>query len=251
MKSFTNKLLATAAVTAILSFAPIANNAHAKGWHADDLWHGFYLGNHMGWAQFDNDLTHLSPAARAGSQVLNGSLGSNDFAGGLQAGINHQIGVLVVGVEADITFTTMKDDVDFFVPGAPGITNTFRDEVDYVGTVRGRVGTAVNNAVIYFTGGLGFGQIDHQIEQRATGLAPSNAEDASSGLGYALGGGGEMHLGTVMGLPMSAKVEYLYIDLEDSTLTSAGGPAFAPSTTNYSNQLNQVRVGVNVQLGGM
>ena len=250
MKSIMNKLLATAAVSAILSFAPIANDAHALGGEPQDLWHGFYLGSHAGWAEFDSDVRFLAPLNAVGS-AFNGSLGESEASFGLQAGINHQMGLLVVGLEADLTFLTAKDSVDFDVPIAARQTYTVRDEVDYVGTVRGRIGASVANTVIYFTGGYAFGQVDHALEQRATGQAPSNAEEASSMGGYAIGGGGEMHLGTIMGLPMSAKVEYLHIDLEDSTLTSTGGAGFNASTVTFDHEINQVRVGVNVQLGGM
>ncbi len=248
MKSIMNKLLATAAVSAILSFAPIANDAHALGGEPQDLWHGFYLGGHAGWAWVETDLDYAAPLVAGPGSAFSTSIGEDDFSGGFQAGINHQMGMLVVGLEADITFLTSKDNAEFFVAG---VTHNFREDVDFVGTVRGRIGAAVANAMLYFTGGYAFGQVDHEFQQLAGGAAPLNVEDGNSGDGYALGGGAEIHLGTIMGLPMSAKIEYLHIDLEDTTLTSAGNAFSTPSTMNFDNEIDQVRVGINVQLGGM
>lgn len=247
MKSITNKLLATAAVTAFLSCPTIGNDAHAFGSEPQDIWHGFYLGTNLGWGWNDSDLNFSAPGAVAPS--FNSSLGDDDFVYGLGAGINHQMGILVVGLEADIAWMNDKDTVTF-LPGA-GIQQTFREDLDYVGTIRGRVGAAIANAMLYFTGGYAFGQVDHEIDFAGPGLSPLRVEDGSSVGGYTLGGGGEMSLGTIMGLPMSAKVEYLYIDLDDTTVSTPGTLAFVPTTTTFDNEIQQVRVGINVQLGGM
>ena len=243
MKSITNKLLATAAVSALLTCSPVANDAQAQ----EELWHGLYLGNHVGWSWTDTDLAFSAPGSFA--PTFNSGLDTDDFAYGLQAGLNHQMGMLVVGVEADITWMNDTSSVTF-LPGA-GINQNYRQDVDYVGTIRGRIGAAINNAMLYFTGGYAFGQIDHEIDFTGPGLIPLSVDDGDSGSGYTLGGGAEIHLGTVMGLPMSAKVEYLYIDLDDSTVTTPGTASFVPTTTTFSNEVQQVRVGVNVQLGGM
>jgi len=244
-KSITNKLLATAAVSALLSCSPVA------GAKADEPWHGFYLGDHLGWAWTDSDFSHSAPGAPAPQlRAANGSFSTDGVGFGLQAGLNHQMGMLVVGVEADITWLNDKD-TETLLPGA-GVQQTFREDIDYVGTIRGRIGAAImNNAMAYFTGGYAFGQVDHEVEFTGPGLSPLRVDDGDSGSGYALGGGGEFQLGTIMGLPMSAKVEYLYIDLDDSTVTTPATAAFVATTTSFDNEIQQVRVGVNVQLGGM
>ena len=192
-------------------------------------------------------ITQLRRQPAAGS-TFSGSLGDDDFAGGLQAGINHQMGMLVVGLEADLTFLTSKDTTNFT---AVGVTHDFREDADYIGSVRGRIGAAMGNMMAYFTGGYAFGQFDHEFVQDCAGCANLRVEDGNSGDGYVLGGGAEIWLGTVMGLPMSAKVEYLHFDLEDSTLTSAGNATLVGSTTTFDNEVDQVRVGINIQLGGM
>jgi len=246
MKSLTNKLLATAAVSALLTCSPVASDAQAFGGEPQDIWHGFYLGNHIGWVDNDAGVAFSAPAA---GSAFNGGLGDDGIAYGLQAGINHQMGMLVVGLEADLTW--MDDtSVAKFLPGG-GIQQTFRQDVDYVGTIRGRIGAAINNAFLYFTGGYAFGQIDHEVQFQGAGLSTLTVDDGDSGSGYALGGGGEMSLGVVMGLPMSAKFEYLYIDLDDSTVTTPGTLAFVPTTSTFDNEIQQIRLGVNVQLGGM
>ena len=65
--SITNKLLATAAVSALLSLSPVADKAHALGGAPQDVWHGFYLGGHAGWAWIESDVNYSAPTA-AGSR---------------------------------------------------------------------------------------------------------------------------------------------------------------------------------------
>lgn len=76
--------------------------------------------------------------------------------GGFQAGYNHQIGSLVLGVEADYSLASA------------GKNTIINEPVDYVGskltgigTLRGRVGVAYDRTLLYGTGGLAYGRVKY------------------------------------------------------------------------------------------
>src|SRR5947199_43538 len=77
------------------------------------------------------------------------------------------------------------------------------------GKVRGRVGYAFDNVMFYGTGGLAFGEL------RATTFGLS---ESHTNAGWTLGGGAEMGFA----LNWSAKIEYLYVDLNNSNFVVTG-----------------------------
>lgn len=245
-RSIARKLLATAAVSALLGSLPAATGAHAFGGEAGDVWHGPYLGGHVGWASVDSDIAFRAPGAPVGS-AFDSSLSGDGFAGGAQAGFNYQIGMLVLGFESDITFPKGTDSVTF--APAPGVSAEFQEEADYIGTVRGRVGAAFDNALVYFTGGYAWGEFDRVIVLNPS-FPISSFDDTNTSSGYAVGGGGELFLGNLVGVPLSARVEYLYMDLGETTVSTPMS-GFVATTTRFDTDIQQVRAGLNVQLGGL
>jgi outer membrane immunogenic protein len=111
------------------------------------------------------------------------------LAGGT-VGYNQQFGNWVLGLEADGGWAGIEDDVD-------DVT------LDWTSTVRGRVGFAFDRFMIYGTGGAAMG-----------GLESNALADDDTRFGYAVGGGIEAALTD----NISAKAEYLYIDLGDDDL---------------------------------
>jgi outer membrane immunogenic protein len=130
-------------------------------------WTGFYVGGNLGWGWRDDDneaVVLTGPGIPAG--IVGGTLNfdnGNDgnFLGGGQIGYNYQIGSFVVGVEADIQGIATDDNEAVFVPG-PGfaggtfVPGEFEDAADWFGTVRLRAGVAVNQFLVYATGGLAY-----------------------------------------------------------------------------------------------
>jgi outer membrane immunogenic protein len=163
-------------------------------------WAGLYLGGNVGWdwGSVDNNLTRPS-----------------GFVGGLQAGYNWQspLSPWVFGVEADIQATGASDT---FAP--------WKFSNPWFGTVRGRAGYAFNNILFYGTAGLAFGELSGQT----FGLSESHAN-----AGWTAGVGAEF--GFAQG--WSGKIEYLYVDLNDSTFTITG--------TQNGFRFGLVRAGVN------
>jgi outer membrane immunogenic protein len=146
-------------------------------------WAGPYLGANLGyaWGSVDNNLTKPSGVV-----------------GGLQAGYNWQSGPWVFGVEGDIQATGAEDT---FAP--------WKFANPWFGTVRGRVGYALNNVLLYATGGLAFGELT------ATTFGMSESQ---TNAGWTAGVGAEMGFAP----NWSAKVEYLFVDLADSNFVITG-----------------------------
>lgn len=106
-------------------------------------WSGFYVGAHLGygWGDSDNDAS-------------NGAQWSTDIdgiIGGLHLGYNFQIDSFVIGLEGDFDLTDI-DGSD----SCPNAAFTCSTDIDYVGTVRGRLGFAIDQVLLYGTGGVAF-----------------------------------------------------------------------------------------------
>ena len=123
-------------------------------------WTGFYVGVHAGysWGRWDGDLT-FDPGT--GPIVVfdpsHRKIDANGWLAGGQIGFNYQLNSFVFGLEADASWTNLKGNGSFNT--IPGDVNwAIENRLDWFGTVRGRVGFAVNNFLFYGTGGVAFGQ---------------------------------------------------------------------------------------------
>ena len=173
-------------------------------------WAGPYLGGNIGyaWGSVDNNPTKPS-----------------GFVGGVQAGYNLPTGSWqtgpswVFGVEGDIQATGADDT---FAP--------WKFSNPWFGTVRGRAGYAFNNILFYGTAGLAFGEL--------RGLTFGGFSDSHTNAGWTAGVGAEFGLGQFgFAQHWSAKIEYLYVDLNDSQFVVTG------AQNGY--RFGVVRAGVN------
>jgi outer membrane immunogenic protein len=146
-------------------------------------------------------------------KVTDSAIEPNGFLGGLQAGYNWQSGQFVVGGETDIQVTGADDT---FAP--------YKFSNPWFGTVRGRVGWALNNLLFYGTFGLAYGELKGQF---------ITLDESKTHAGWA--GGLGMEVGFTPN--WSAKVEYLYMDL--------GSRAYSITGVDNGLQSNLVRFGVN------
>src|SRR5208282_2368429 len=109
----------------------------------------------------------------------------------------------------------------------------FKSEMDYFGTVRGRIGYAFDKALVYGTGGFAWGNVTNSVP----GFSVSETQT-----GWVVGGGVEYKLAP----NWSGKIEYQYMDLDASSATGAGPLGFA---ANNDTQVHTVRVGLNYFVG--
>jgi outer membrane immunogenic protein len=169
-------LLATAALlatTALVSAADLPRRTVAPAPVVAAVpvftWTGFYAGLHGGYIGHDSDATlvGVGPAvpvpavAFAPAGIGSGfGLDSDGFMFGGQIGGNVQFGMFVAGLEVDISYTDVGAR-GVFTSG--GFTTTYRTDMDYFGTVRGRLGLAFDCVMIYGTGGLAYAGLDNQV----------------------------------------------------------------------------------------
>jgi outer membrane immunogenic protein len=174
-------------------------------------WTGFYIGAMGGYAEENS------------SGV--GSL-SGGFAGGT-VGYNWQSGNLVLGLEADAAWSDVSATVG--IVGLASVTDTIRS----MGTVRGRIGYAFDQVLVYGTGGYAWA--DNRLSATVLGVSIAESHIHS---GWTLGAGVE-----VMFAPKwSVKAEYLYRSFEGQTYFAGIIP---PGVATGSIDLNSVQVGVN------
>ena len=253
------------------------------------MWTGFYAGLNAGGLWSNNSsinnvsyglynapaVTAYPTGAIAALSATGNITGSSNsgFIGGGQIGYNWQIGNVgglgfgsgfVTGIEADIQgIAGSTGQGNFFgaavSPNAqftPVTIGQARQNLSYIGTVRGRLGfLAMPTLLIYGTGGLAYGGANLNIayatadNSGALGGGGASTSYANTQVGWTAGGGAEW-----MVFPnWSVKAEYLYYDLgsvQASTVVAGVDPAGANSfayTTTASTRFNGniVRAGVN------
>ena len=160
-------------VSSVLSFAGVASGADIPvpvykappASIAAYNWSGFYGGIHAGygWGDGKPSIGIIDPsgvtqtAAAAGAFPLSYSFDRNGYVAGGQIGFNQQINQWLWGVEADISATGIKGSQTVTLPacgicGGPNLSSVSQN-MDWFGTVRGRLGYATGPWLLYGTGG--------------------------------------------------------------------------------------------------
>lgn len=133
---------------------------------------------------------------------------------GVQVGYDYQIDHLVLGLAADIAYSANKTkiDVDGPIPGSLVLNS----KTSYIGTVRGRVGYAMDRALLYAHGGLAIGKIEDTYEYKTD---PGGGRfDKENSTGYVAGAGVEYAFTD----HLSGQFEYSFIDLGKHDLKTSG-----------------------------
>jgi outer membrane immunogenic protein len=257
------------------------------------VWCGFYVGVNAGYAGSESTSVNsvatvtsaaglggnlIFPAAAAAALTTPISVGNgNGFIGGGQVGYNFQASNFVAGIEADIqglsgrgTGTVVTSVPIPVFQSFANATLTATNSVNWLGTVRGRIGLAVApNFLLYGTGGLAYGGVRSStgiseaiagpgaVGSGLNGTFPALGSFSQTRAGWTAGAGGEwMFNGN-----WSAKLEYLHYDLGSATYgTTVSNFTVAPSppgillytlgqtsTTSFRGDI--VRVGLNYKFG--
>ena len=226
-------------------------------------WTGFYAGINAGYGfGNDNNATTVGQVAinnatvAAGARPANVGLRPEGFIGGGQIGYNLQTGAWVTGIETDIQYTDFKDNVNAVTTSLvafPGVRYNFFDQkLEYLGTLRGRLGYAWDRTLIYGTGGLAYGAV--KTSANFFGPLPGNVLQFTGGhdsteVGYAVGGGIEQ----AFWQNVSLRAEYLYYNLGDTSVNvnvipGSGGVGTGYVTT-FKNEGHIVRGALNFKFG--
>ena len=168
-------------------------------------WTGFYLGVGGGYGATTTEDLDMK----------------GGFAGG-QVGYNFQTGNLVLGVEGDFHWANIERTIGVGIADASATIQSF-------GTVRGRVGFAADQFMLYGTGGVAFAN-----NKLSAGVPGFTLSDAQWHVGWTAGAGVEV----AFNRNWSGKVEYLY-----SGFSSAD--YFNGTIASGEVELSTVKVGVN------
>jgi len=230
------RLLSTVAAAAMLTGIAMTG-ARAADIVAEPVahdWTGFYIGAHVGYgeANFDGCADcEDSP----GSDMEGSELDLSDVVGGGHLGYNFQMDSLVLGVEADFTWVGFKDSYET----ANG--DHLSGDVDYLASIRARAGYAMDDMLIYATGGVAF------TEAKAEGDQHGNNDDAKfNDIGGVVGGGLEWAASDLVSL----RAEGLYYFFGDKEDVSDWHSANDGEELEFDDAF-VVRVGASLHLGGL
>ncbi len=147
----------------------------------------------------------------------------NGIIAGVTAGANTQIDSIVLGVEGDLGWSGQSGNATCAGGG------TCNADFDWVGSVRGRIGYALDPMMIYGTGGI--------AAARANTSSPLGSY-SDTYVGWTVGAGVEAALTQ----QVSAKLEYAYSDFGSRT---APAGTLAGTATDTSLTSHAVKLGLN------
>jgi len=238
-------------------------------------WAGWYVGGNVGYGWGTNTgggySSFVDPAGgtgiggvgaffATGGNVLPG-VNPKGIIGGGQIGYDWQTSpVWVLGVVADLQGSGMKASGTGAAPPLSGfisITEAKTAKIDWFGTVRGKVGYAANNWLVYATGGLAYGKVKANTAFNDPSFAASSNPISFAGSSSSTKAGGTVGAGIQYGLSPNWTVgaEYLYVNLGSISVTEtrvtgtgAGGTG-ATFTSNSKFGANIARVFINYKFG--
>lgn len=260
-------------------------------------WTGFYVGVNAGGIWANNDIEvqsspvfQASPAFGGAVEVSNAAAaggtanlhGGNraGFIGGGQFGYNWQLAsTFVAGLEADIqgvagtghdatATTVVPTGLTVFLPAPTSVNVTTnmlaRQSLDYLGTVRGRIGYLFTPPLlVYGTGGLAYGGVSLNVSGvQSVSPLPGGPPPFQQAVGFGGGTFSGTRAGWTAGVGAewkfrsnwSAKLEYLHYDLgtfqtnvgTTSELVVTGATAWSNATSARARfDGDIVRVGLN------
>lgn len=198
-------------------------------------WGGIYVGINGGYGFGNSDWNADSTSGFPGTGSFNVT---GPLVGGT-IGANFQTGQFVFGVEADGDWSDIKGSASMAC-GAD--TCSFQTSNDWLATLRGRVGYAFDRVLLYGTAGGAAGSVKTTFTDTTVGFSASSS---STEFGWTAGAGVEFALTD----NITAKLEYLFVDLSNGTFscaagvcTGAGGPALS---IPVSFDASLVRAGLN------
>jgi outer membrane immunogenic protein len=216
-------------------------------------WSGFYVGLNAGGGVAFNDAPNYGGVYTSGSYAEFGIAGSSRLKhnsvgalGGLTMGFNQQLGVAVIGLEADIAGAKLSGKANDYIQSGGDFggddpyayfERSIQTKISAFGTLRGRLGLAFDKGLVYATGGLAFGRVKTQLDAYGYAYAENgefdNYNSSSASLtshkwrvGWTAGAGVEYAINR----NWSLKAEGLYFDLGKENIGS-----YLEGDANFSN----------------
>jgi outer membrane immunogenic protein len=194
-------------------------------------WGGVYFGLNAGYGFGKSNWTGFT-AGDTGNFDLNGALVGGTL------GANFQSGAFVFGIEGDGDWSNIK--------GSSSSTNlvcaSCQTSNNWLATLRARAGVAWDRVLLFATAGGAGGNVKATVPTPAPGLLTAGSSSTEE-FGWAAGAGIEFGITE----NVTAKFDYLYIDLQKGSCSVALCGAGTPGGTSVpvSFQTNVVRAGLN------
>jgi high affinity Mn2+ porin len=195
-------------------------------------WAGLYVGGHVGYSRGDAQVELIDPDTSHNSNNRFGSLSA-----GLQIGYNYLLpSRLLIGIEGDASFLNYLAADDVAWSRTTALADT-AEKIDYMATVRGRLGYAFPRWMIYATGGVAW-SLGRFLQN------PGVTDDLDKILhrhtGWAAGAGAEI----AVARNWTVKIEYLYRNFGHAEVLFPSGTNAASAFETYT-----IRTGLNYKLG--
>jgi outer membrane immunogenic protein len=217
-------------------------------------WTGLYLGANGGWgwaSNFNASSTFSDPTGATVIAPATSNLNATGAVFGGQLGYNWQTSNWVWGVEGDFDGSNINKFSNAgatVLTAAPPLTVNapFQTNVNWLASVRGRLGYVWGPGMIYVTGGGAWASVDFNAGGPANDFVFSSTSTKS---GWTIGAGYEW----LINPNWSVRAEYLYYKFTGGTsaTVNAGGVAPAGTFTTHSVgnfDVNVVRLGLNYKL---
>ena len=227
-----SKLMATLAFTAALgagaaSAADLGARPYAKAPYISPVfnWAGFYVGGHIGGASTTEQWVNSANTTLFGD--LSPGQGfrqrGNGVFGGGQVGYNWQASNYVFGLEGTLSGLNNRGTVQNTVFGL-GLDDQFSWRADWMATVTGRAGYAVNNNLFYVKGG--YAGVNNRLSVIDNVPLTGSGSQTQWHNGWTVGAGWEYGItqNWIVGL------EYNYAAFENKSYQLAGA---APGTYTF------------------
>jgi len=220
---------------------------------ASMIWTGFYVGGHVGAA-----VDTATIADPFGSSIFGDNVITPGFLAGGQIGYNWQApnSPWVLGVEADASWLTADGTNTCLAFSGLFVSATCHADPNAVGTLTVRGGYAFgpsDSTLIYAKGGAAW--VHDNIDITTNNVQTGVASTSYFNWGWTVGGGVEHALTPAW----SVRLEYAYLGFASASVTTPagllrdvpGGPfLITPAgTTNVSQNIQEVKVGLNYKFG--
>jgi outer membrane immunogenic protein len=199
-------------------------------------WTGFYIGVHGGGAWLDHKQTTFQSNSACAAPFNTTSVCELDRFGGAfggLAGYNFQSGRVVYGLEVDGSWLGVKTSASYpDIVALSGTTVTLTGNVDWLATVRGRIGLTMSPTLLYVTGGAAFGGV------KSSWLTDAPGEGVTvdkTKVGWVVGGGIEH----AFAAQWTARVEALFHDL--GKVSGSFASAGQTYSTTFHHRVTTVR----------
>jgi outer membrane immunogenic protein len=201
-------------------------DSHAPYWSAPrahvplsvPIWAGGYLGIQGGIAHHDAFFNNKDNFANSD---LDEGKKTGGTVGGL-LGYNWQQGSFIYGVEGDWNWIGATAARNFFVNFGNDPASSSYD-VDWLATLRGRVGLAFDSTLVYVTGGVAFGHVKDSFEvTSATSARLASFTQNKTKVGWTAGVGVE-HM---FSPHWTARAEFRYVDLGTTAVACSSATNF-------------------------